>query len=296
MGSHSRRLAIAEHVSAFLEKEFPVQPYHIGRGILPHQSKMVIGGSPKANKSWIAMNMAIDLALGRDLFGAYYKNGTPVFPVVRACRVLYIEQEIGDLGLQQRLKGVDGKPGLLTGASTKLMEFLIKTRDTEMRLDKDTGRDLLYNEVKSVKPDVVILDPMAKFHLLDENSSQEMAVVGRVGDHFIEDTGCSVVWVHHASKPPSSAMENPRTGGDRLRGSSAIFADVDTVMLVDLKSSEKAVEPVISLDFILRRGTPVGQIYVRRLKDGKIHFDPDLVWHNDKDEPSGRRGAYQSRV
>jgi regulatory protein RepA len=280
----------SERLIEFLRREFPVQPYLIGRGILPVAAKMVIAGGPKGNKSFIAMNMAMDLALGRDLFGAYYKNGTPVFPVAKKCRVLYIEQEIGDVGLQERLKGVDGKPGLLTGASPELMEWFIKTRDTSMRLDVEEGRDLLYREVESVKPDVVILDPMTKFHLLDENSAQEMAVVGRVGDHFIEKTGCSVVWIHHTSKPPSSALDTPRSGGDRLRGSSAIFADVDTVMLVDLKSSEKAPEPVIALDFILRRGTPIGQIYVRRMRDGRIQYEPDLEW-SSKSERVGK--AYQ---
>lgn len=282
-------------MKTFIDREIPTDPWLIGRGILPIGAKMVIGGSPKANKSWIAMNIAIDLSLGRPLFDARYKNGTPVFPVSRACKVLYIEQELGDLGLQERLKGKDGKPGLLTGASTELMEFMIKTRDTAMRLDKDEGRDLLYQEVKSVKPDVVILDPLAKFHLLDENCSRDMEVVGRVGAHFIEDTGCSVIWVHHTSKPPIKADDNPRSGGDRLRGSSAIFADVDTVMLVDLKSSEKAPEPVILLDFILRRGAPIGDVYVRRLRDGRIFYDPDLVF-GGSDRVSVSRGAYQKNV
>lgn len=276
---------MAEPLSEFLAKEIPKVPWLVGRGVLPVASKCVIGGSPKSNKSWIAMNIAMDLALGRPLFDARYKNGTPVFPVARKCRVLYIEQEIGDVGLQERLKGAEGEPGLLTGASPELMDWLIKTRDTAMRVDTEEGRDLLYQEVEFVKPDVVILDPMAKFHLLDENSAQEMSVIGRVGDHFIEKTGCSVIWVHHSSKPPSSAMETPRSGGDRLRGSSAIFADVDTVMLVDLKSSEKAPEPVIALDFILRRGTPIGQIYVRRMRDGRIVYQPDLEWGQKSERP-----------
>lgn len=273
----------SESVAKFLQRQFPVEPYLVGRGILPIQSKMVIAGGPKGNKSFLALNMAMDLALGRDLFGAYYdKEGkVPVFPVSKACRVLYIEQEIGDVGLQERFLGQDGRPGLLTGASPQLMDFLIKTRDTSLRLDTEGGLKLLYDEVSNTKPDVVILDPLSKFHLLDENSAQEMAVVGRVGDHFIEKSGCSVVWIHHTGKPPSSALDTPRSGGDRIRGSSAIFADVDTVVLVDLKSSEKAPEPVMLLNFILRRGRPVGEIYVRRLKDGRIHFDPELVWKDD---------------
>lgn len=288
---------MATPIGEFLAKEIPIQPWLIGRGILPIAAKMIIGGSPKVGKSFIAMNIAIDLAKGVPLFGAHYKNGQPVFPVARPCRVLYIEQEIGDVGLQERFKGKDGKPGLLTGASPQLLDFLVKSRDTALRVDTKEGLALLYEEVESVMPDVTILDPMVKFHLLDENSAQEMAVIGRVGDHIIEKTrGGSVIWVHHAAKPPSSAFENPRTGGDRLRGSSAIFADVDTVMLVDLKSSEKAVEPVLQMDFILRRGTPVGEIYVRRMKDGRIFYDPDLVWGSKDDEPTrmskGRFAGY----
>lgn len=259
-----------------MAQEIPEMPYYIGNGVLPIRSKMIIGGGPKIGKSFIALNIMLALAKGTPLFDAYDKQGKPLFPVSRKCRVLYMEQEIGDIGLQERLRGKDGKPGLLTNEVLEGLDLHIKTRDTALRLDTEEGQKAIYAEVASVMPDVVILDPLAKFHLLDENSAQEMAIVGRVTDHIIEDTGAAPIWIHHTAKPPGEAYATPRTGGDRLRGSSAIFADIDTLMLVDLKSSEKVVEPFLEINWVLRRGAPLEGIMVRRRLDGKITYDPNL--------------------
>jgi hypothetical protein len=138
-----------------------------------------------------------------------------------------------------------------------------------MRLDTPEGRDYISNIVKEIKPDVTVLDPMAKFHLSDENSAQEMGAVLRVADHLVEDFGTAIVLVHHIGK---QSEDNPRRGGDRLRGSSAIFGDVDTVCEVTRKSNEHHPEPVLELSFELRRGEPLESLFVQRHRDGSIEW------------------------
>lgn len=260
---------MAQILSEFLTTEYKPMAHIIGRGILPVGGKMIVAGSPKANKSFFVLNMMLDLVRGRRVFDATYKNGHAVLPVAQPWRVLYLEQELGEQGLLERLRGKEGRPGLAAGLDPEGLQLFIQPRDTAMRLDTPEGRDYISNIVKEIKPDVTVLDPMAKFHLSDENSAQEMGAVLRVADHLVEDFGTAIVLVHHIGK---QSEDNPRRGGDRLRGSSAIFGDVDTVCEVTRKSNEHHPEPVLELSFELRRGEPLESLFVQRHRDGSIEW------------------------
>jgi regulatory protein RepA len=259
-------------------------PMLIGRGILPARGKMIIGGEPKTNKSFVAINLMLALAQQRNCFQAVYKSGQPVFPVFKKCRVLYIEMELGPHGLQERLKNILGD------TPPEEIGLFIKTRDAAMRLDTPEGEELIKAEVAEVAPDVVVFDPLAKFHLQDENSAQEMGFVMRISDRLIQDYGCAVIFVHHLGKPN---MESPRRGGDRLRGSSAIFADIDTLVELDRLSGETVKEPILKVSLEMRRGEPIEPLFFKRLKTGEvIWMGEDFCWGGSEREynPAHKKG------
>src|SRR5262249_32856100 len=78
--------------------------------------------------------------------------------------------------------------------------------------------------------DWVILDPLARFFSGDENSAREIGRLVNALDGLIQDVGVAIELVHHTGKP--SAMDR-REGGQRLRGSSALFAAADSVLVLD---------------------------------------------------------------
>lgn len=254
---------MAELITDFLTRPIPQVPHLIGRGILPKAGRLIIGGPPKTNKSWVALSIALSLARGQDIFNAHYKSGVPVLPVQEAYRVLYIEQEIGPVTLQDRLRGLTADENLAG------VELYVKSKDLQMRLDDKEGFELICREVATVRPHCLILDPMAKFHTAEENSSQDMGIVLMNCATITTAYETALILVHHVAKQNA---EYPRRGGDRLRGSSAIFADVDTCCIVERISSETAQEPVLELDFELRCGAPVEKLYVKRLSDGRVEY------------------------
>jgi RecA-family ATPase len=266
---------MAEILSEFMSRETSKIPHIIGRGVLPVKGKMIIFGDPKTNKSYVALNIGLALARGKNIFDATCRSGAVLLPVSEPYSVLYVEQEIGEDGLRERLKTMTAECGEVP--------FYIKTRDLDLRMDTRQGREAIHAEIEAVRPKVIILDPLAKFHLSDENSAQQMSAVMRVGDHWIEEFDIALIYIHHAGKETAFVS---RKGGQRLRGSSALFGDADALVEVIRKSASHHKEPVLELNFELRRGEPLPPLYLKRLKTGICQWlGEDYHWGRPKKEP-----------
>jgi RecA-family ATPase len=257
---------LAKLLADFLAEEFLPQPMVVGRGILPVQSKMIIGGSAKVGKSFLVLNVGLAIAKGTPLFDAKYPNGTPVFPVYQENRVLYIEWEVGPEGLRRRLdRIIAAKP------AWQFAPLYVKSKDTNLRMDTPDGIMAIEAEIEQTQPSVLILDPLSKCHTQDENSAEAMGKLMRVGDKWIEKYKLSIIYVHHVGLA-SFDPQNMRRGGARLRGSSALFADVDSMIEVINKSGSSSQEPTLELGIELRQGESMPTQYVRRLRDGTIKY------------------------
>jgi AAA domain len=257
---------MSQLLADFLLTESLKVPHIIGRGILPVGGKCILGGPPKSNKSFVLINLILDLCAGRNCFDGKYPDGSPVFPVTKPYRILYFENEIGHEGLKERILGITN------GEIPYGLELYVQSKDLSLRLDTDEGRAAISEQVDSVRPDVVVFDPLAKFHLTDENSAQGMGAVMRAGDRITEKYGCALIYIHHTGK---ENMDNPRSGGNKLRGSSAIFADVDTYIDLRPKSLASELEPLLELDFTIRQGKPINPVFLKRLESGRIKFLQD---------------------
>ena len=257
---------MAQLLADFMATEEMPTPHIVGRGLLPVQSKLILGGSAKVGKSFVVMNIGLAIAKGTPLFNAKYPNGTIVFPVYQPNRVLYIEQEVGPQGLKRRLDSI-----LQARPEWQFADFYIKSKDTNLRMDSTDGILAMEAEIEQVQPTVLVLDPLSKLHLSDENSAQEMGKLMKTGDKWIEKYKLSIIYVHHtglAALDPQSM----RRGGARLRGSSSLFADTDTMIEVNNKSGPSSQEPTLELGIELRQGEPLPAQYVRRLRDGTIKY------------------------
>src|SRR5207249_1742752 len=99
-----------------------------------------------------------------------------------------------------------------------------------LRVDQPEGLTAMRGLIEAVEPDLIVVDPLARFMLGDENSTRDMGRVVSGLDELVQGYGVAVILVHHLGKPIAA---DPREGGLKLRGSSALFGAADSVILLD---------------------------------------------------------------
>jgi RecA-family ATPase len=195
--------------------------------MLPYSGMMVIGADSKAGKSLVAMECIRAITTGENLFDA------KEFWIPETGRVLYVEAEVGEEGLQKR-----GRK-MFAGQDLELLDqnFYYVSKVPELQLHTLEGRALLEKFVDDVQPNVLILDPIGQLHGYDENDNQE---IGRLFHTLFalirkyEHNNMAVIVVHHMRKKGS----NPREEGDPLSfhnfsGSRHFAADPDTLFMLN---------------------------------------------------------------
>lgn len=223
-------------VADLVTRDFPDRPALVGSGlsglILPG-TFVITGGRAKIGKSAMVVNREIQRALGRPFLG---------FPTAPG-RTLYIQAEIPEPQLKERIAlmlsgGPDGRID-----AEELRGRLITVTRRGLYIDTPAGFDAVRRLVEQYEPDHLSIDPLARFMSGEENSTTDMGKVVAVADRLIQEYGVAFELVHHTGH---AVKGDPRRGGDRLRGSSALFAAADSTMMLD------RAEDVWTLSFELR--------------------------------------------
>ncbi len=224
---------MAERFLDLYEKPLPEKPVWISHGVLPKSGIMLIGGPAKIGKTFLLLDMAHSLAAGGKLWGSHVS-------IVEPTTVLYVEQEVGEHGLQNRVKM---RYDTLGEKPPEGLYFLCKERD--MALDSPHGHAILSREIKATGARVVIIDPISRCMMGDENDNTQVAKVFRnLDDLMVSYDDLSFVIAHHFSKPPRDEEES---GYDPLnpynfRGASNFFGMPDTLLTLQRRQGMKSGE------------------------------------------------------
>jgi len=230
--------------------------------LLPKGSRLIIGAPPKHFKSFLTLNLAYALAEG----GEFLK-----WKAERPQRVLYIEQEIGWWGMNNRLATLHAAKGGSIAGDNLFIEAKGKVRYS---LDEGSpGFERLKQLVAKVDPDVLILDPLRKFTRADEDSSTEMVKVFQALDELqarededgTKRAPLTVVLVHHAGK---RSEFRDGTTPESLRGSSEIFADGDSYII--LEQPVKGKPEVLRMHFTFRHAANIEPLRVTFEKESGV--------------------------
>jgi len=176
-------------------------------GVIQRGSNGFICGAPKSGKSWVAVDLALSLALGMPWLD---------FPVPQRVKTALITREDNPALTKWRLRHLlAGKGKTLEDVGDHLW-VNSREQSPEFRLDKPEQVAEMLLELKKVKPEFLILDVLNVLHGRDENDNQEMRRILEQLTLIQQEVGCSIAVLHHFNKMAEGSMTQ------RLRGSSAI--------------------------------------------------------------------------
>lgn len=188
---------VAKTMHDLMCKELPKLPFYIESGVLPKNGLMLLAGPTKIGKSFVIKSLMRDLAEARPLFG---QNE---FWIPEKVRSLYVENEIGEYGLQDRVLKSYGD---MAAADLENMYYISKEDAHKMKLDDPLGTDgygAWTSVIRDVAPQVLIIDPIAAFHTSDENDTIAVEkLYARIAQLQAVNPwqAMSVIIVHHTGK------------------------------------------------------------------------------------------------
>jgi len=212
----------------------------IKNGILLDKTMLVLVGPPKSKKTFLAQNIALAIASGKS-----FAN----FEITKPKKVLYFLAEGGYYPNRDRLQ----KMGAYF--SEKYMENFMLSLFSYMPINHNDAYNTMYNFIKDSGAEVVVIDPLIRFHDVDENSASQLSdVFGRIRI-LINELKVSVILVHHTGKVETR-------GG---RGSSALVGEYDSCITI-----HKGLDNAIKLSYDTRHTeSPISN---------QVHFNPDTFW------------------
>jgi KaiC/GvpD/RAD55 family RecA-like ATPase len=205
-----------------VKSDIPPTPCWIGPpAIVPKGGLVLFGGEPKIGKTWIALEFTRALASGTALFEQDDLEG-------EACKVLYIDQELGPEALKDRVTCTfEGEEKALNN-----IHYLTQ-RETVIDLSEPDSREEIYSTIDQVRPNVVVFDPMEKMHSVEENDATGMGKMFKWFDHLrhdFQDDMLTVVMVHHYRKPPSVREGYDPLTPHNFRGTGRWFNAPDSIV------------------------------------------------------------------
>jgi hypothetical protein len=221
-------------------------------------------GREKHRKSNTILQFAISAALGRDYLGLKFVAGAPL-------KVVLIDFESKSGSLNQRYQSIVAAMKLSQEESERLK---VNLTIIEVRRIRKSGRvfpkfphkqkpELKQNELRfwedlvAANPaDLYIIDPLRTLHAADENDSTIETLLSEMQRVF---RGAAVVAAHHMRKAGENnctLMQDMRLWSDGARGSSAIKAHTDVIVLQERIIDEKGNE-VVHLGAFLKDGPDI---------------------------------------
>lgn len=215
-----------ERVYDLLQRPVEGIPAWVEPAIIVKQGITLFGGEKKIGKSLILGSLARALVSGEAPFLA------PTLSVPKKSRVLIIDQEVGEYGLQTRMSPM--LEDLPADVYRERLWFVSK--DMDLTVDTTKGLDMIRRHIDDAQPNVLILDPIGKLFSCDENDNVAITKIGHSMYRLTKEyaaLGLSIVLAHHFGKPPKGKQN--LEGYDPLdfnnfRGASAWTGFPDTLI------------------------------------------------------------------
>jgi len=180
-------------------------------------------GAGKAGKSMLLLNILFGIAAGRDSLG---------FGISKPRRVVYLNGENSSKTMQTRLKLLkdyfcidDEQAGLLR----KNLLFV----NGGFSIQKPEVMKDIQGNLKEIRPDVVVIDPLKNFYSGEEDRADDMRKFMTAVRDLMREFNLTVIIIHHTGKKQN---ENNLYSG---RGSSLLADDAETTVSLQKDANNK---------------------------------------------------------
>lgn len=213
-------------------KNLPELAPELIQGVLRKGHKMLLSGGSKTGKSMLVTQMAIAIATGGHWLNMLCMQG----------KVLYVNLEIDPSSAYRRIAAACEKRAI---DYNKIQHNLIvwNLRGHSTTLDKLVPK--LIRRCQKENFIAIIIDPVYKVMMGDENKAGDMALFCNQFDKIASQLNASVIYVHHFSK----GDQDKKASIDRASGSGVFARDPDVICTVTKLNSE---EPAVRVEFTLR--------------------------------------------
>lgn len=192
-------------------------------GVLREGHKMLLAAPSKAGKSFALQELAIDIAEGRDWMG---------FGRCAQGRVLYVNMELDPNSCAHRFRDLYEAMGIGRPRLENVSIWNLRGHSTPL----DKLAPIMARRFKDGGYKAVILDPIYKVMVGDENAAGDMAAMCNWFDRIIAELGCALVYCHHFSKGAGRTYAN---AADMPSGSGVFARDPDAILAMrELRLSE----------------------------------------------------------
>jgi hypothetical protein len=247
-----------------LTQDFPPTPWII-RGLLQESAMGIIGGEPKSNKTWAAIEWVVAIASNTKCFGQ--------FPVIKQGKVALFLAEDAERAARNRLVATCHSRGI---APADVLGNIAYVCRHPMNLADDVELSILIASIRRIKPILAIIDPLRDVHRVNEDSATDMAdILARL--RAVRDlTDASIAITHHSAK--ASKDSGNRRGGQKLRGSSAIHGALDFgFYILDVDADQNEWRTTIETE--IRAGQSAGMFSLTlNVTDDKNGEATDAKW------------------
>lgn len=203
-------------------KSPPKLPEELIEGVLRCGHKMLISGSSKAGKSFLLMELAIALSEGASWLGFKCKKS----------KVLYVNLEIDSASCINRFAEIYKALKIPPKHSDDISIWNL--RGHAVPLDKLVPK--LLRRINNLHYDAVIIDPIYKVIMGDENNASEMGAFCNQFDKICNESGCATIYCHHHSK----GAQGFKKAMDRASGSGVFARDPDAQLdMIQLEASDE---------------------------------------------------------
>ena len=245
--------------------------------LIPRAGNGIVGGDPKASKSFAAVDIALAASCGSSWMGHH---------VTKRIKTAIVSRE-DDPGLtRRRMKKLIAGRADYARLSPGWLHINTRQQQADFEVTTPEHMNRLIDELGKFSAELVILDVFRSLHHADENDNTEVAKVLAKVTRIQTELKCATLLIHHIAKTENP---NPFKG---LRGASCIHGWMEFGLAVSVVNPEEDRAEYIRRVQFESKECAVPDAYYK-IVESPDHSTVKLSQQSQQERPKAARGKVQ---